>query len=170
MIKCVRVLCVKFGHACVHGIWLCACVCSISQPFSWPPYAELGAQAGSICRVNAQPQPRAAVPYKPHYSSRNHAKNHNRHTHTQRTHKDIRSERQTQLMEPRTITQWQSRQSLPGKVFLKLILAVWAGVRWTLLTRIHYSQRSSLQLDKLPISEVKWSGEELHFLGFISLE
>lgn len=74
MIKCVRVLCVKFGHACVHGIWLCACVCSISQPFSWPPYAELGAQAGSICRVNAQPQPRAAVPYKPHYSSRNHAK------------------------------------------------------------------------------------------------
>lgn len=32
-------------------------------------------------------------------------KNHNRHTHTQRTHKDIRSERQTQLMEPRTITQ-----------------------------------------------------------------
>lgn len=97
-------------------------------------------------------------------------KNHNRHTHTQRTHKDIRSERQTQLMEPRTITQWQSRQSLPGKVFLKLILAVWAGVRWTLPTRIHYSQRSSLQLDKLPISEVKWSGEELHFLGFISLE
>lgn len=74
MIKCVRVLCVKFGHACVHGIWLCACVCSISQPFSWPPYAELGAQAGSICRVNAQPQPRAAVPYKPHYSSRNHGK------------------------------------------------------------------------------------------------
>lgn len=29
MIKCVRVLCVKFGHACAHGMWLCAPLASL---------------------------------------------------------------------------------------------------------------------------------------------
>lgn len=40
--------------ACVR---VCARACSISLLSSWPPYAELGAQAGSICQVNAQPRP-----------------------------------------------------------------------------------------------------------------
>lgn len=35
-----------------------ACAYYIRQLSSWPPYAELGAQAGSICQVNAQPRPR----------------------------------------------------------------------------------------------------------------
>lgn len=91
-------LCAKFGHACVHLVWLGGWVCSISQLSSWPPYAELGAQAGSICRVNAQPQPQAAGPYKPHYSSRNHAGTHN---HTSWTHIDMCSERRTHLIKPK---------------------------------------------------------------------
>lgn len=85
IIKCgdpLLKLCAKFGRACLHFVWVGGWVsmCSIGQVSSWPPYAELGAQAGSICRVNTQPQPQAAGPYKPHYSSRNHA---GTHTHTQ---------------------------------------------------------------------------------------
>lgn len=66
----LRKLHVRFGPARMHA-WGVG-VYSISQLSSWPPYARLWAQAGSICRVNAQSQPQAAGPNKPHYS----------HTHT----------------------------------------------------------------------------------------
>lgn len=107
-----RISLLHFMNKCARGIlWVsslvvhvymwcaCACVCerSISQLSSQPPYAKLGAQAGSICRVNAQPQPQAAGPYKPHYSRRNQARKH-KHTH-------VCSDRQTDLIEPRTIIQ-----------------------------------------------------------------
>lgn len=140
-------LCAKFGHACVHLVWVGGWVCSISQLSSWPPYAELGAQAGSICQVNAQPQPQAAGPYKPHYS-RNHAGTHN---HTSWTHIDMCSERRTHLIKPK-VYHTMAKSPGVGKAFLKFIMAVWTGVRWMFPTLIHYIQWSRKQRGEIPIN------------------
>lgn len=169
MIKCVRVLCVKFGHACVHGIWLCACVCSISQPFSWPPYAELGAQAGSICRVNAQPQPRAAVPYKPHYSSRNHAKKITTATRT--------PSGRTKTFAVRDRHNWWSQGLSHNDKVARACLGrcFWNSFWLSEQVSDEHCRQEFIILNgqacnwtSYPL--VKWSGEELHFLSFISLE
>lgn len=134
IIKCgdpLPKLCAKLGPACVHLVWVGGWVrmCSIGQVSSWPPYAELGAQAGSICRVNTQPQPQAAGPYKPHYSSRNHA---GTHTHTQ-----------TYVVRDGH-TWWSQGLSHNDRVTGALVGiseihygCLWPGVRWMLPTWIH---------------------------------
>lgn len=136
-----------------------ACVCSISQLSSWPPYAELGAQAGSICQVNAQPRPPtpAAGPYKLHYSRRNRAGTHSR---TQPTHTNLCSDRLSQSGEARCVTQWQSHQSL-GRYFRNSSRLNWyemnAGCMNSFFFLFFFPQYSTEQLGKVSISsEVKW--------------
>lgn len=97
----------------------CKCVISISLLSSWPPYAELGAQAGSICRVNTRPQPEAAGPYKPHYSwvgvgiIQDHTTTHSRRTQT-------RVVRDGHTWQTQGLSQWQNHQSL-GRYFWNLL-------------------------------------------------
>lgn len=101
---------------------VCVCVSSISQLSSWPPYATPSAQATSICRVNAQSQPQAAGPYKPHYSSRNPAEpqivDTRRHTWLQ-----------TDTLDRPRVSRTPAKSPDLGEVFLKFIIDVWTGVR-----------------------------------------
>lgn len=135
---------------------VCVSMCSIRQLSSWPPYAELGAQAGSICQVNAQPRPQPQQLAPTSLIIRGGIVQEHTAAHSRRTPTHVVTgcgswERRGVSHNGKVIGAWED---------ISEIHHAWTAMRWMLAAWIHFSWYSAEQLGKVSISgEVKW-GED----------